>query len=625
MPAKDVRRQLEKPQNFNTRWVRAMLPTAVLAATFFAYVATLALGFVSDDQTLIMTNGSLRSWSYFPSYFASHIWSFRYPHQLWNAYRPTLLIWLRLNDVLFGSHVWGWHLSLVAAHVAVTYLVYRLIVRLTRDPWSAAAGALIFGLHPVHTETIAVASWADQPISTFFVLATVLTWWRSRETGHQGAWLTASMVMCAAGLLSKESSLMLPLLIAGTAWIYGGINGRAKGGEGAPLEWRFLPRLWSALGASIPFWAVVLAYLPLRIRVLKGFAHVITPLSLSKEIYTIPSVLLFYLRLLVWPSGLSCYYDTPYVSTPGWHDFVLPVALLAAVAAALSFWYRRMRQSEPESAKAIAFACLWMVLTLLPVLNFRFLPEGEIAHDRYLYLPSVGFVILVAIAVRQAADSARRFCKPAWVLVGALVLCGVMGFATVRQCLFWSDDLTLSVRAHEIAPANVTATTSLAAAVAARGMDGKAMALYQQALALRPDFWVANRNLGYLYFNHGDYPQAVHFLARSLASGPEEGDQFLFLGLALLRMGRFIEAEKAVRAALLLRPQGKDYHLALGLVLRGEGKLPEASKEFAAELDVDEQNAQARALLAEVTRQMQEQAATHAAGKPPKGGPQNLK
>ena len=74
--------------------------------------------------------------------------------------------------------------------------------------------------------------------------------------------------------------------------------------------------------ASIPFWAVVLIYVPLRIRALKGFAHVITPLSLSNRNLHLPSVLLFYLRLLVWPSGLSCYYDTPYISSPGWNDFL---------------------------------------------------------------------------------------------------------------------------------------------------------------------------------------------------------------------------------------------------------------------------------------------------------------
>jgi Flp pilus assembly protein TadD len=621
MRAEDLRQKLDGPGNADSRSARALLPAAVLAATFFAYVATLALGFVSDDQTLIMANGSIRSWSYFPSYFTSHIWSFRYPNQLWNAYRPTLLIWLRLNDVLFGPHVWGWHLSLVAAHIAVTYLVYRLGAKLTRDPWVAAAGALIFGLHPIHTETIAVASWADQPLSTLFMLATVLAWLRSREAGRKGAWLAASMVLCALALLSKESSLMLPVLIGGYTWIYSGASGR----EVATAKFRFTPRLASALGASIPFWAVVLAYMPLRIWALKGFAHVITPLSLSTEIFTIPSVLLFYLRLLIWPSGLSCYYDTPYISTPGWHDFVLPIALLLAVAAALLIWYRHIRRSDPEEARVIVFACLWMVLTLLPVLNFRLLPQGEIAHDRYLYLPSVGFVVLVAIALRQAADGAAEFFKPAWSLVVVLVLCGVMGFATARQCLYWSDDLTLSVRAHEIAPYNVTATTSLAAALAERGMDGKAMALYQRALALRPDFWVANRNLAYLYFNHGDFPQAVHFLARSLSMGPAEGDQFLFLGLSLLRMGRIVEAEKAIRAALVLRPQGKDYHLGLGMVLREEGKLPEASKEFAAELAVDQQNAQARTLLAEIARQMHEQSATLPAGKPPIGAAQHLK
>ena len=213
----------------DSRWRRALPLTAILMATFLAYVDTLYLGFVSDDQILIITNDSLRSWRYFPSYFASQLWSSHYAGQLWNAYRPTLLIWLRLNHVLFGPHIWGWHLSLVVVHVAVTYLVYRLGAKLARDPWIAVAGALIFGLHPVHVETVAVASWADQPLSTLFVLATVITWLRSREAGRKGMWLAASMALCAVALLSKESSLMLPFLIGGYAWIYGAASGREEG------------------------------------------------------------------------------------------------------------------------------------------------------------------------------------------------------------------------------------------------------------------------------------------------------------------------------------------------------------------------------------------------------------
>ncbi|HMD84577.1 MAG TPA: tetratricopeptide repeat protein [Terriglobia bacterium] len=658
MDAKDAleQRDWQRRVGLDPRWAGALLPVAILAATFLAYVPTLALGFVFDDHILIETNDSIRSWRYFPTYFASHIWSFHYPHLLANYYRPLFLTWLRLNDALFGLHPWGWHLTSVLAHVAVTYLVYRLCLRLTGDGWVAGAAGLLFGLHPVHVEAVADITSIQEPLSSLFILGAILTFCRSREPGpklrwlaagshghparvkpwpkpalslpkgwpcHKD-WLAASFALTAAALLSKESGLVIPILICGFAWVYGEDSGR----EVASVEGRtrFIERLRSALVASIPFWAVVLIYLPLRLRALKGFAHVVTPLSLSKEIFTIPSVLLFYLRLLVWPSGLSCYYDTPYISTPSWHDFVLPAALLACIAGALVVWYWRTRLDAPREAKAIAFACLWMTLTLLPVLNFRFLPESEIAHDRYVYLPSVGFVILVAMALRRAMTrvAARSSNRPAWALLGALAVSGVMGMATARQSLFWSDDLTLNHRAHEIAPHNVSATTSLAAAVGQHGMDGAAMALYQQALAIRPEFWQANVNLGYLYYAHGNFPEAARFFARACNADPTDGDQFLYLGMALLRMGRFTEAEEASRTALLVRPQGKNYHLGLGMVLKAEGKLPEAKQEIEAELSEDGQNAQARALLEDITREMNAPAGKASPERVPKGSPQKI-
>ena len=599
------------------RWAHGLLPAAILAVTFLSYVATLAFGFVFDDHVLIVTNDSIRSWLSLQLFCLAHL-EFSLPAPVVKCLRPFFLIWLRMNDGLFGQHAWGWHLSLVALHVAVTYLVYRLCLRLTRDTWSALAAALIFGLHPGHVETIAEAAWADQPLSALFVLAAILTFCRSREPGKTRGWLAASLGFTAAALLSKESAFMLPVLISGYAWIYGG------GREVAPVESRLgiVTRLRSALIAAIPFWAVAMLYLPLRIRALKGFAHVVTPLASSQVVFTIPSVLLFYLRLLIWPLGLSCYYDTPYVSSPGWREFILPDAVLAAVAALLAFWYWRARVDAPEEARAIAFASLWMIL-ILPVLNFRYLPESEIAHDRYLYLPSVGFAILAAVALRRGVRGFFR--HPAWTLLGATVLCGAMGFATARQSLSWSDDLTLNFRAHEIAPRNVSATTSLAAAVAQRGMDGPAVALYQQALAIQPGFWRANVNLAYLYYAHGDFPEAALFFARACAADATDGDQFLYLGMSLLRMGRLAEAEKAVRTALLVRPRGKNYHLGLAMVLRGEGRLPEARQEVETELSEDGQNAQAISLLEDVTKQMKAQDATAPPARESKGRTPTIK
>jgi tetratricopeptide (TPR) repeat protein len=613
----DASHQPEWLRNFtgDSRWGRALLPAAILTATFLSYVATLDLGFVFDDIILIVTNGAIRSWRHFPSYFTSHIWSYHYPHWLANYYRPLFLAWLRLNDMLFGLHPWGWHLTSVLAHMAVTYLVYRLCLRLSRDVWVAAASGVVFGLHPVHVEPVANVASAQDPLSTFLALGAILAFRRSRKSASRFRWLAASLGLSAAALLFKENALMLPILIGGYAWIYGA----ADSGEVAPVELRFFQRLRSALGASIPYWVVVFLYMPLRIWALKGFAHVVTSISMSQEVLTIPSVLFFYLRVLLWPSRLSYFYDTPYISTPSWHDFVLPAVLLAAVAAALAYWYARMRRSAPEEAKAMAFACLWMILTLLPVLNFRLFPEGEIAHDRYVYLPSVGFALLVAMAVRQTLGRTARFLKPAWVLLGALAVIGAMGVATARQCLFWSDDFVLSSRAHEIAPHNITATTGLAAAAAKRGMDGQAMALDQQVLAIQPSAWPASRDLAYLYFAHGNFPEAARLFARSLAVGPEDGDQFLYLGLASLQTGDLNMAEKAVRAALLVRPEGKNYHLGLAMILRAEGRLPEAMQEINVELERDTQSPQARTLRDEVTRQMQAQAEEHSPPHPPKG------
>lgn len=613
----------------DSRLLHMLLPVAILAVTFLAYAATLALGFVFDDHVLIVTNDSIRSWHYFPTYFTSHIWSFRYPHLLANYYRPLFLTWLRVNDMLFGLRAWGWHLTSVLAHLGVTYWVYRLSFRLTRDPWASALAGLLFGLHPVHVEAVADITSIQEPLSTLFILGALLTFCRSRESSGGLRWLAASLVLTAAALLSKESGMVVPVLIAGYAWIYAS----AGRGEAAPVKFPLFSSLRSALVASIPYWLVVLAYVPLRVRALKGFAHVVTPLPISQEILTVPSVLLFYLRLMVQPHGLSCYYDTPYVSSPSWKGFIFPAVVLGAVALVLAYWYWRAKRSAPSDARAIAFATLLMLVTVAPVLNFRYLPEGEIAHDRYVYLPSVGFVILLALLlVRILANAVHHNASHESAplpqrLLGLLVLClmASTGYLTLRQTLFWSDDLTLNFRAHQIAPGNVYATTSLAAALMEKGMDGPAMALYQQALATQPNFWRANVNLGYLYYSHGSYPDAARYFARSCSVDPTDGDQFLYLGMSLLRSGRTPEAENAVRTALVVRPQGRNYHLGLAMVLAQEGRLAEAKQEIGAELAEDPQNAQARELLGVVEKRTEALAGKAGADRAPSSGPTHLK
>ncbi len=582
----------------------------VAAATLGAYATTLRFGFVYDDTVLILLNKSLRSWSYLPEYFTSHLWNSSYPQLLSNAYRPFLLLWLRINYFLFGVKPWGWHLSIVLAHMAVTYLVYRLALRLTGEVLTATAAGLIFGLHPIHVETIAEAAWADQPLSTLFILATVLAWWRSREPGspvRKEASLVASVALCAAGLLSKETSLVIPLLISSLAWIYD-LNGSGEAEEGGS-QTSLSQRLQSALLAGIPFWVLVAIYVPVRIRALKGFSYAVSPLPLSEMILSVPKVLLFYARALVWPARLSCFYDTPYVTSAGWSDFILPVIVLAITVVALAGWYMRSRRRRPREARAIAFAILWVILTLIPVLDFRVFPASEIAHDRYAYLPSAGFAILAAIGLRQVVETLPKpVPRAAAMLSVAVILFGAMGYATYNQGLYWADDLKLNSHALQIAPRNVSAMTNLGVALAKRGKANAAMELYQRALALNPQFWAATVDVAYIYYGRENYLEAARYFVRACSIDPTDGDQFAYLGLTLLHLGRPKEAEEAVRAALLMHPEGRNYHLALSQVLEAQGRLAEARREIEWEIADDSSNWQAKAMLRDVEQRIESRA-----------------
>ena len=479
----------------------------------------------------------------------------------------------------------------------MTCLVYWLVLRLAQDGWVAGVAALVFALHPVQAEAVSDITSVQEPLSTFFLLAGVLVWLGRREPGRERIRLACASACYAGALLSKESGLMfLPLL----AVLEGALP--AAGGSVQTIR----QRVRDFLAAVIPFLGITLLYIALRIWALKGFAHTVTPVALPTEMLTIPSVLLFYLRLLVWPADLACYYDTPYILAPSRGGFVLPGVVVLGVIAALGFWYARTRRHAPREARLIAFGTLWMSVAIVPVLNFRLLPEGEIAHDRYLYLPLVGVALLVGLGLRQASGLGVRFQRrPIWGLAGVVLLALLLGFAALRQSLYWSDDLTLNYRAHLVAPRNIYATTSFAAAAAQSGREEAAIALYQQALAARPDFWRANVNLAYLYYAHGNFAEASRYFQRACAADPTDGDQFLYLGMSLLRMGQTGEAEKAIHTALLVRPNGVNYHLGLAMVLMQESRLEEARQELEKELAEDPHNAQAEALLGQVTQQLE--------------------
>lgn len=586
-----------------SRVERGLVVGLVLAATFLVYLPTTGFGFVSDDIYLIVRNPFIQSWRFVPRYFTGHIWSYQYPHMLGNFYRPFFLLWLRLNHALFGLAAWKWHLMSVMVHIATTFMVYLLARKILSETFTAALAAMIFGLHPTHIENVVYLCAVPEIVTALLLIASFLCYLRRREPAARSVDrartpLAGSLVLYSLSLLVKETAIVLPVLILAYEWIF-----RSRNDQRGASRFR---RLWAVIRGPAPYIALTFVYLMVRVTALKGVVHVVTPLPSSTVVMTPPLLLGFYLRLLAWPVESSAFYDPPYVTHAGWLNFVLPGAAVVAAATALWAWSRRIRKpigpgSGGWEARAIALASLWLLVPTLLVLNIQALPEGDVAHDRYLYLPSVGFSIIAALALNHFNIGRARFLGQSAVKVGlALGLLGLLGLRTLRQSAYWADELSLYSHSYSIAPNNNSAATSLAAVADARGFHSAAIKLYKQVLDRSPKFWRANVNLAYTYYELGQLEEADRYFARSIEADPVDGNQYLFLGLTRMRLGRLEEAQATIRRALEVRPGGPDYHFALGVILETQGKLGGAREEFKAELANNPNNAAAQARIAEI-------------------------
>jgi protein O-mannosyl-transferase len=547
---------------------RHLLLALVLGATFVAYVGTLGFSFVNDDFDQIVMNAYVHSWHFAPRYFTEHIWSAIYPDELNNYYRPVFLLWFRINHMLFGFRPAGWHLGTVLLHLLATGLVYMVARRLLRDPLAAGLAMLIFGVDPVHIESVAWVSGLSEPLTATLFLGAFFCYLNGRTTARRPRiWLSASLFLYGLAALSKETALAFPLLLFAYEWFF------PVPGAGA----EFRARVTTGFRKVAPYLVLTMGYLAVRWRVLGGIGHALTDLSLRTVVLTWPSLLFFYLRHLIWPFNLSPYYALRYIDYPNLGGFVFPLAMVAMTAAIIVWYAQRSRE--------VAFAGTWMLLLILPVLNIQAFDSMDFAHDRYLYLPSVGFSMLAALALRRLQVGERRaFGQPVAQVLATIGLAGLFMVMTVTQSFWWANDFLHATRSVAIAPENICALHNLATETAARGYPGQAAQLYQKVLARNPKYWPSVYNLGVLYLRLGRLPDAERYFHRAAEIKPVDPRAYAALGVVRLQMGRLDEAKALIQHAIELGPNALGYHLALGVVLKAEGDLPAALIEFRTEL-----------------------------------------
>jgi Flp pilus assembly protein TadD len=552
----------------------ALVIASILAMTLAAYAETLWYSFVYDDTGQILRNSYVQYWRHVPHYFISQVWAQEFPRSGGNYYRPLFLLWLRLNDAWFGLRPEGWHATAIILHLLATLLVYALARKLTKQPSIAALAALVFGLHPIHAEVVAWVSGATESLCAVFVLAAFLAYLKSRES-NAAMWMTLSCVLYAIAVFSKETGIVLPLLVFAHCWIYA--DGSAAETAGAAR--RFI----ACVRAVLVYVPVALFYLAARVLVLRGLSHPLMPLSFRQTVFSIPSMVGFYVKKWFVPIRLTEFYDMPYWGSLNFWHVLLPA--LVVVALFVAIWMAR----KALGAREVEFALCWVIVPLLPVLDARMLPVDEMVHDRYFYLPSVGAALLVALVVDRWTRAPRGVAVFGFRLaqvVAILALAATLGGLTVRESQYWVNDFILFRRAYQLAPLNPTARLNYGVELSSRWDFDGARAVFASSLAQDPNDWRTNLNLARMAYLQKNYAESERLLLRAEQGNKGAPDIYSNLGLTDLRLDRLDEALGNMRTAVSLRPNDPTILYSYGVVLEAEGNYTLASAQFRTVLEI---------------------------------------
>ncbi len=533
-------------------------------ATIAVYARVITFDWVFDDYPQIVMNGWLRGWRHIPDFFTKHMWAFAYPKWPGKYYRPGFLMWLWGNFHLFGTTPGWWHAVAVIAHLVASALVYLLAKYLTRDRWLGALAAAIFVLHPVHIEAIAWISGATEILVTILVLSSLYFYLTSAKS-YDAARFWISIALYALALSSKETAVVLPLLILVATWLENGSAAKTK--------------VVFCVKSVLPFAVVTVFYLAARIIALEGFAHADQKVALGTQLLTMPSVIWFYLHQLVWPWDLSLFYDVELVTHLTIRNFWLPSFLVTLVLVPTLFLVRRRTELQ--------FGLCLLVLSLLPVLaGIGMFQQHDYVHDRYLYLPSVGFAIMMAVGIRHLASkigSNDRVVRH-FQLAFAAALLFAFAAGTHVQLGQWDSDYSVFARGVEVAKENPLPRRYLGETLISLGRPWDAIQLFKQALARDPKSWLDSYCLGTTYLRMKDWGHAKHYLEIAIENQPTSTGRDPLpthqLGWAELNMGNAAAAEVHFRDAIAIRSEGAGFHRALGVALQKQDRFQEAQAEF---------------------------------------------
>ncbi len=454
------------------------------------------------------------------------------------------LFWLEAI-VTGGPRPWIFHAVSVLLHAANAVLVLQLLRRLGTRTWGAAAGALLFALHPLQVESVAWISEQRGLLAAAFGLGALVVWAHPVRSWRRDV---VSALLLVLALLAKPSAAVVPAiaLVLEALVLRHGWRGAA-------------PRL--AIGFAAALVCLVVT------KSLQGDATVKEVVAPAERLLVAADALEFYLRKLAWPLGLCADHGRrPSLVVAHGVDVTL-VATLLALAVLLAV---------PALRRVALVPIVLFVAALAPVLGLVPFGHQDISTvaERYAYLALLGPAFLVA-----RAWPARASVPLVAAAIGATAVLGPLSFA---QSAHWKDTETVFARVLDVNRRSWIAHTNLGLALQGRGDLLGAQREYEAAIAVKPDHARALNNLGILLVQQGRASEGEALVRRAAEADARYARPHMNLAAILGNQGRLPEAEDSARRAVELAPEDSAMRTTLGNVQLRQGRAEPALREFEA-------------------------------------------
>jgi tetratricopeptide (TPR) repeat protein len=497
-----------------------------------------------------------------------------------------------LNRHFAGLTPWPYHAVNVALHIANSVLVFWLVGFFTRRRLLPLAAAVLFAVHPIHTEAVAWISGRAELMGMLFLL---IAWGMFLQADRakrwsRVVWWVGSALAFLCGLLCKENVLMLPVVLVVSALCLRRLrfNRRSRVRLGWGLWFVRLVALMTpyamALSAYFHYRGILYGEALLRNRVaISESNNPLVSLEFLSRITTGISLLGAYLgqALIGFPMSADYSYNQyPIVQSYGDVRLICScLALAFCVGLSLVSWQRR------------GMLWLWFVyfvVMLAPVVNILTV-IGTIRADRFVYAPSLAACAFYAIWLQRLRvmkpKRAKRKFDPAVMEIERKKLKGVeqaIGAQDLQRVAFgslivvfvtltwhrngvWSSNATLWKQTARESPRSAAAQYNRGVYEISQGHEREALEAWKRALEIDPGHASARLNEGTIQLARENYDRAENSFRSGLEFDPANAPLNLNLGVLLAGKGEMEEAKRLFAVAVQSAPQNPVAHYNLGL------------------------------------------------------------